>query len=73
MIRNIGSPVALIYVWISNVVLFDYLDLDKFLSSLLPPTVLLSLFFWAKSDDPVVFNIEISDAAILLKPQMNYQ
>lgn len=68
--RKVGSPVA---------PMFD----DEFLTVLsalpppLPPTISLSLapstLGADNSDDPVVFSIEVSSAAILLKLWMNRQ
>ena len=77
---NIGFSVAPISdecVEISNLLFFDFLNLDKFLnilSTLLPtPTTSLSSalnIFGTESDDLVVFNMEVCDAAILLKSQI---
>ena len=59
--------------------LFDNLDESTTISSALPPSPTTSLFlalnaFGANNlDDPIVFNIEVSDAAILLKPWMKRQ
>ena len=53
--------------------LFDDLDESTTVSSALPPpptTSSVPSSLGAKSDDPVVFNIEVSDAAIHLKPWM---
>ena len=56
--------------------LFDDLDESTTISSALPPPPTTSSFsalnaFGADNpDDPVVFNIEVSGAAILLKPWM---
>ena len=56
--------------------LFDDLDESTTVSSALPPPPTTSSFsalnaFGADNpDDPVVFNIEVSGAAILLKPWM---
>ena len=60
-------------------ILAEFFDLDEFLnvSSALPPPPpttsslsALNAFGADKPDDPVVFNIEVSGAAILLKPRM---
>ena len=51
--------------------LFDDLDESTTVSSALPPpptTSSVPSSLGAKSDDPVVFNIEVSGAAIYLKP-----
>ena len=69
-VRNIRFSVAPIHVWIPNFTLFDFLDLDRFLFPT-SPTTSSSLSLGDKSDNPVIFNIEVSDAAILLKPQIN--
>ena len=53
--------------------LFDDLDESTTVSSALPSpptTSSVSSSLGAKSDDPVVFNIEVSGAAIYLKPWM---
>ena len=53
--------------------LFDDLDKSTIVSSAVPsPPITSSILssLGAKSDDPVVFNIEISGAAIHLKPWM---
>ena len=71
-VKNVGFSITSIYVWILNLTFFDFLD--KFLSSALSPPPITSwsstLNFGAKFVDPVVFNIELSYIAILLKPQM---
>ena len=77
-IRKVGSSVASISeecIKISNLLFFDFLEIDEFLtvSLALPPTPTTSLLsalnaFRIKFDDLVVFNIEVSSAAILLKP-----
>ena len=79
-VRNIGFPIApvFIYVRIPDFAFLDFLDSDKFLLLALspPPTTLLSLalsFFKAKSDDLIIFNIEISGTALLLKPWIKRQ
>ena len=68
-VRNVGFSVALIRVWIPDFAFFDFLDMDRFLPP--PLTTSSSLSLRAKSDDPVVFNIEVSETAILLKSQIN--
>ena len=71
-VRNEGFPVAPICVWIPDFTFFNFLD--KFLSSALPLLLTTSLSLTpslrVEADDPVVFIIEVSGAAILLKPQM---
>ena len=79
-VKNIGSLVTSIHVKFLDFLFFDFLDWDKFLTvlsaiPLLTPltTLLLSVLntFGANiSDDLVVFSIEVSGAAILLKPRM---
>ena len=81
-VRKVGSPVAPIVdtrVKFSDLLFFNFLDLDEcFIVSLIllpsPPTNLLlpalNAFGANSSNDLVVFNIEMSGAAILLKPQM---
>ena len=82
-VRKIGFPIALISeerVKISDLSFFNSLHLDESLiiSLALPSTLTISLLlvlnaFGAKSDNPVIFNIEISDVGILLKFQMKRQ
>ena len=80
-VRKISSLMALIRVKFSDFSFFNFLHLDKSttVSLALPPLSTTSLqsalnSFRAKSsDDFVVFNIEVSDAAILLKPRMKRQ
>ena len=79
-VRKVVSPIAQISkkrVKISDLSFFDFLDLDEFLTVSLalpstPTTLLLSILyaFGAKSDDPVVFNMEVSNTAILLKSRI---
>ena len=73
-VRNVYSSIAPIRISILDFAFFDFLD--KFLSLALPPppTILLLLAssLKAKFDDLVVFNIEVSGIAILLKPWMKY-
>ena len=81
-VRNIGFPIAQIVgtcVKFLDLLFFNFLNLDKFLivSSALPPLLpttssLLALnAFGANFSYRLVdFNIKISGAAILLKPQM---
>ena len=72
-IRKLGSPVAPIFG--THVKFLDFLFLDKFttiplaLSPSSPTTSLSSALnaFGADFDNPVVFNREVSSAAILLK------
>ena len=78
--RKVGFPIALIVgtcVKFPNLSFFNFLDLDEFLiisSALLPSPLItsslptLNAFRADFSDDPVFFDIEVSDAAILLKP-----
>ena len=77
--RKIDFPIARIFcarVKFSDFLFFDFLDLDKFLTVslvLLPPSQItlfssvLNTFKANISDNLVVFNIEVNDAAILLK------
>ena len=79
-IRNIGSPIAPERVKISHFLFFNFLKLDKSttISSALPsilfPTSLLlstlNIFGASNSDNPVIFNIQVSGIAILLKLQI---
>ena len=81
-VKKIGSPIALIVgirVEFPDLLFFDFLDLDEFLIVSLtlllpPPTTLLlpalNVFRVNFSDDLIIFNIKVSDIAILLKPQM---
>lgn len=70
-----------IYIKFSNLLFFDFLNLDKFLIVLstlllLFLTILLSPTLGAcrvKSDNLVVFNIEINNIAILLKAWIKHQ
>ena len=74
-VRNISFSVAPKYVKISDFLFFDFLDLDKSttVSSVLPLPLTnslfstLSVFEAANPDNSVVFNIEVSGTAILLK------
>ena len=78
-VRKVGSPVAPIFG--TRIKFLDFLFLDKFTTVLLalpstPTTSLsstLNVFGADSSDDPVVFNKEVSGAAILLKPWMKRQ
>ena len=84
-VKNIGFPIASMSkkcVEILDFLFFDFLDLDEFLTVLLtllplfPTTSLASapnVFGANFLDDSVVFNIEVSGAAILLKPWMKRQ
>lgn len=83
-VRNISFLVDLmfVYVGISDFAFFDFLDLNKFLtisSASLPLLTLTTLLssssntFEAKFDNPVIFNIEVSNATIFLKPWMKRQ
>ena len=70
-VRNVDFSIALIRVQILDFAFFDFLDLNKFLSLQPPPTTSLSLArssLRAEFDGPIIFNIEVSGAAILLKP-----
>lgn len=78
-VRNVGSAVALmfVHVGISNFVFFNFLDLNKFwiiLSVLLPAPhqlychLALKIFKAKFSNNLVVFDIEVNNVAILLKP-----
>ena len=66
------------HIRILDLLFFDFLDLDESpnvlsaLTSLLTILLLsaLNAFRANNPDDPIVFNIEVSDAAILLKFQM---
>ena len=66
-VRNIDFSIALKHVEISNLLFFNFLDLDKFMtvSLALPPSLTTSLFlarntFGADNlDDLVVFNLEV--------------
>ena len=80
-VRKEGSPIAPIIgtrVEFLDLSFFDFLDLDKFLIVSLalpppPPTTSFSAPLEADPDDPVVFNIDVSGAVILLKLLMKRQ
>ena len=76
-VRNVGFPIALIFVHVEilDLSFFDFLDLDEFLTVLLAlllptPTTSFSVasILEADSDDLIVFNIEVSNIATLPKP-----
>lgn len=76
MVRNINSFVVSIlkkYVKLLDLLFFNFLNLDKFLNVisvllLLTISLLLALtVFEIKLDNSIVFNIEVSNVAILLK------
>ena len=75
-VRNINFLIALEHITISNFSFSNFLDLDEsitVLSTLSPPSTTslfsaLNAFGADNPDDPVVFNIEVSGIAILLKP-----
>ena len=78
-VRKLGSSEAMTFATVQAFEvfrLFDDLDASTTVSSALPPPPTTSSFsalnaFGADNpDDPVVFNIEVSGAAILLKPWM---
>ena len=78
-VRKLDSPVASIFG--TRVKFLDLLFLNKFTTILLarlptPTTLLLlalNVFRPDSLDDLVVFNKEVSDAAILLKPRIKHQ
>ena len=75
-VKNINSSVTPEYIKISDFLFFNFLDLDKsiiILLALLPPSTTslfsaLNIFGADNPDDLVVINIEVSGAAILMKP-----
>ena len=78
-VKKLGSPIALIFRIYVNYLDFLFLDLDEsttVLSALLLLPLTTSLLPALKAlkttflDDLVVFNIEVSGAAILLKSRM---
>lgn len=74
-ILEIGFVLVLIYVNISNISFFDFLNLDKFWTVLLPlPSILTTLFSLALYTleisflkNIIIFNMKINSLAILLK------
>ena len=71
-VRKLGSPVAPIFS-----IYVDFPNESLIVSLALPPLALttsllsaLNIFGADSLDDPVVFNMEISGTAILLKPWM---
>ena len=73
-VKNIGLPIAPIFVHVKIPIFafFDFLDLDRFLSSTLSPfpTTSLSLVLYSfrtKFNDAIIFNIEVSSTVVLLK------
>lgn len=74
------APISYIYIEFPDFSFFDVLGLNKFLTILLalPPTLITSLslalniFGVNISNNPVIFNIKVSSAAILLKFQIKY-
>lgn len=76
-IRNISFFIALIHIAFSDLLFFDILDLNKFLTVLLAFSLLIhskiSLLLVPSTikanilNNLVIFNIEVSNTAILLK------
>ena len=74
-VRNLDSFIALVLPSLTDFLFYGLLDLVNFLINLfylspplLPPTI--SLLLVPKADttgNPIIFNIEVSSAAILLK------
>ena len=72
-VRNLGSP-NLLPLFVRLLDLADFLDVSDRPTAPLPPITSSSLTLEVDAmDDPVVFNMTMSGAAILLKPLMKRQ